>query len=132
MQTQKYPLVTYSREEGFDIVFAEFNNNLKIDLDVAKELVENRMEFTKNEKHYVVIDFSNIKHYTHEAKVYMRSPDMGAKNILGGAFIAHNPVSALLASIFIKTLKNVPAKFFFSKKEAIKWIYELRIKQQKQ
>lgn len=131
MEIKKYPFVTCSRETGSDIIFCEYSENLKIDLEIAKELVANRLDFTKNEMHYAIMDISNIKQYSKEAKAYMKSLETGAKNILGGAFIAHSPVSALLANIFIKTVNGVPTKFFFSKKEAIKWIHELKQKHSK-
>jgi hypothetical protein len=44
------------------------------------------------------------------------------KNILGAAFIASNPVAALIANIFVKTPKDFIARFFSNRKEALDWI----------
>jgi hypothetical protein len=128
MILRKYPLVTCSTETHSDIIFAEFPGNLKIDLAVAKEIVANRLDFAKNKKHYVVLDASNVREITPEAKEYMQRPDTGQKDILGIAFIATNPVSALFANIFIKTQKDFQAKFFSKKKDAFDWIIEHRQK----
>ena len=49
-------------------------------------------------------------------------------NILGAAFIATNPVSALFANIFIKTQKDFQAKFFSNKEDAFDWIIACREK----
>jgi hypothetical protein len=121
-------IIMSSPEESGNIVFAEFRDNLKVDLAAAKEIVSSRINFTKNEKHYVIIDLSNVKQVTLEAKEYLQSPDGGLKNILGAAFIAANPVSVLIANIFIKTPKDFHAKFFATKEDALKWIIECRQK----
>jgi hypothetical protein len=128
MMIRKYPLVTCSSDLNSDIIFAEFQNNLKIDLMVAREIVANRLDFAKNKKHYVVVDVSNVREISTEAKEYMQRPDTGQKHILGIAFIATNPVSALFANIFIKTQKDFPARFFSNKNDAFAWIIEYKEK----
>jgi hypothetical protein len=121
---KKYRFLTCRTEEDNNIVFAEYPPNLKVDLAVAQELVENRLEFTQNKEHYAVIDISNVKQVTAKAKEYMQHPEGGLKNIAGAAFVANNPVSALIANIFIKTPKNFEAKFFSKKEDAVRWIKE--------
>lgn len=129
MLIRKYPyVICYARNDHKDIVFAEFPSNLKVDLLVAQGIVASRLDFTKNEKHYVVIDFSNVKEVSTDAKKFMQQPDMGMKNILGAAFIATNPVSAMLANIFVKTGKDFQAKFFSNKTIALNWILNAKNK----
>ena len=128
MEIKKYPLVTCSKEAGSDIVFIEYAKNLKVDLDIAKELVANRLDFTCSKKQYFIIDFSNINYFSHEAKVYMQSSEGGSENILAAAFIASNMVSTLLANVFVRKIKDVPAKFFSNKQVAVQWITDLKIK----
>jgi hypothetical protein len=67
---------------------------------------------------------SNVRAVTAEAKKYMQEPGGGLKNILGAALIASNPVSALIANIFVKTPKNFQAKFFSRRGDAIDWVRE--------
>ena len=124
MATVKYPMVIFYADRSSDIIFAEFPSNLKIDLAVAREIVANRLDFAKGSKHYVVIDVSNVREITPEAKDYMQGRETGQKNILGAAFIATNPVSVLFANIFIKTQKDFQAKFFSNKEDAFEWIME--------
>jgi hypothetical protein len=126
MTIKKYPLVTCKTEKYSDIIFADFASNLKIDLEVAREIVANRLDFAKNKKHYVILDVSNVRDISTEAKEYMQQPNTGQKNILGIAFIASNPVSTLFANIFIKTQKDFQAKFFSDKEDAFDWIVEKR------
>jgi hypothetical protein len=128
MKIQKYTYITCRTELSDNIIFAEYADSLKVDLVIAKEIVSSRMEFTEGKDHYVVIDVSNVKQVTAEAKEYMQSPEGGLKNILGAAFLASNPVAALIANIFIKTPKEFEAKFFYNKASAIRWIEELQRK----
>ena len=115
-------------ENNNDIVFVEFHDNLKVDLASAQEIVASRLSFTENRKHYLIIDISNVRQVSLEAKEFMQRPDAGLKNILAAAFIASNPVSALIANIFVKTPKEFEARFFSNKKSALEWIYGHRQK----
>jgi hypothetical protein len=126
MRKKIYPLTTISTEEDENIVFIEYCQNLKVNLVFAEEIVSSRLDFTEGKKHYVILDVTNIKSVTQEAKVYLLNPETGIKNILGAAFIAGNPVAALIANIFIKPPKNFPSRFFSKKTDALKWINELK------
>jgi len=126
---KEYPFVILSIvDDSGDIVFKEFKNNLHLDLVMAKEIVANRMEFTQNKAHYVIVDFSNVKQVGLDAKQYLRDPEGGFKNILGAAFIGGNIVSALIANIFFKMQKDFEARYFTNKDEAIRWLVELKKK----
>jgi hypothetical protein len=125
MITKKFPgLVLSMPEKGCNIVFVEFDANLRVDLKAAREIVAHRIDFTENKKVYLVADMSNIRHVTSEAKEFLQSIEGGLKNILGAALIASNPVSALIANIFIKSPKNFQARFFSNKLDASTWIVE--------
>lgn len=126
METEKYPHVICRTQKNSDIVFVEFLNNLKIDLKTAKEIVANRLSFTKGKKHYLLIDMSKVRQISSEAKEFMQRPEAGLKNILGAAFVTSNPVSVLIASIFIKTTKDFDARFFRNEEDALDWIYDYR------
>jgi hypothetical protein len=132
MKLKEYPYITCRTELDDTIVFAEYASNLKVNLIMAKEMVASRIDFTENKAHYVIIDVSNVKQVTAEAKEYMQSPEGGLKNILGAAFLASNPVAALIANIFIKSPKEFEAKFFYNKASAIRWIEELKKKRKDQ
>jgi hypothetical protein len=123
MRSQSFNTVTLT-EIDQNIIFANYPNDLNVHLETAKEIVSNRLEFTGNSDHYVIVDMTNVKKVTPEAKAYMQHPEGGLKNILGAAFLANNPVSALLANIFVKTPKSFEARFFHKKEDAINWLKE--------
>ena len=127
MKTEDYPLIICCTEDSSDVVFVEFPDNLRVDLAAAQQIVAGRLEFTQDKNHYLVIDISNVRHVSTEAKEFLQRPDAGLKNILGAAFIASNPVSALIANIFIKTPMKFQAKFFWKKDDAFDWINKCRM-----
>jgi hypothetical protein len=129
METKKYLLVNYSREPDSDIVYCEYNPKLKIDLPIALELTQNYHDFTASAPIYLITDFSGIERITAEAKLYWESEKTGITNLLGVAFIASNPVSALIANLFVKKPRTVLLKYFSDKKAALIWINELKEKQ---
>jgi hypothetical protein len=121
-------LTVYYTASDSDIIFAEFPANQKIDLAKAKEMVAYRLDMAQSKKHFIIVDISNVREVSKEAKEFLQQAENGLKNILGAAFIATNPVSALIANIFIKTPKDFEAKFFANKSDAFTWILDQRKK----
>jgi hypothetical protein len=128
MKIKKYPLETCHTEENGDIIFAAFPENMKVDLAAATEIVANRLDFAMGKKHFLIVDVSNVIKVSPEAKAFLQRHDDGLKNILGTAFIATNPVSVMIANIFVKTKKNFQARFFSKKEDAFEWIIAYRQK----
>jgi hypothetical protein len=127
MTSKDSPMITLSTACNVaDIVFVEFCANLQVDLEAAQQMVAERLSFTHAKKHYLVLDMSNVRAVTAQAKKYLQAPDGGLKHILGAALIAGNPVSAMIANIFVKTPKDFQAKFFNNKKDAYEWVFKQR------
>jgi len=124
----KYVTV-WSEESDPDILYSSYTSNLEIDINIARELINDRLEFSKGQSVYVLIDFTHIKSVTKEARDYMNSPEGGLKGILGGAFLSNSIVATLFINLHLKlTNPAVPAKFFTNKQEAVKWLKKIKIK----
>lgn len=128
MKTKMYPFCTLSILEDEDTIYIEYCHNLEINLSSAEDIVSSRMDFAPDKKHYLIVDATNVKSVSREAKNYLLDPEYGTKNIIAAAMIAGNPVSSMLANIFIKSSKNFPSRYFAKKSDAIKWINELKNK----
>jgi hypothetical protein len=129
MNEKDFPLMMLSNAGDLnDVVFVEFCTNFRVDLAAAKQIVAKRLNFANHKRHYLVLDMSNVRAVTAEAKKYLQAPDGGLQNILAAALIASNPVSALIANIFIKTPKEFQAKFFSNKDDAFDWVCKQRQK----
>lgn len=129
MKKAKFRYVEMQTMGEEDIVLAEFPYGLHMDLAVAKDLVASRLMFTENQPHYFIVDMSNIVQMDSDAREYMRHPDGGLKNIRAGAFLASNPIAAMFANFYIKTAKDFPTRFFYSKEGALNWIRAYRTTQ---
>lgn len=127
MKEQSFNYTTLKSFGDGDMLAATYVPNLEIDIVVARELVRNRMAFSEGQPHYILIDFTNVKSATKEARDYMNSVDGGLKNILGGAFLSNNVVATLLINLYLKINRPVvPARFFTNKEEAVRWLTKVK------
>lgn len=124
---KEYETVSFWREEDDDILFFKYAPKLEMTIDVAKAIVQSRLDYCQGVPSYMVIDATNIKSATKEARDYMNSSEGGLKGVLGGAFLSNNVMATLAINLFIKVSNlPVPAKFFTNKAEAIKWLRKIR------
>jgi hypothetical protein len=130
MRKREYRYINvWSEDSDIDIIFGSYSPRLEIDIEIAKELVKNRIEFSDGVPSYALIDFSNVKSVTKEARDYMNDPEGGLKGVLGGAFLSNNVVATLFINLYLKINKPiVPAKFFTNKKDALEWLRTIRSK----
>lgn len=128
MRKKDYRYISlYCHDEMPDIVFGSYAPHLMIDLEIASELIENRISFSEGRPVYTIIDFTNVKVVTKEARDYMNSAEGGLKGVLGGAFLSNNIAATLFINLFLKISKpSIPAKFFTNRDEAVKWLRRMR------
>jgi hypothetical protein len=113
-----------------DVISFTYTPKLEIDIAMARELVSNRLEYCKGRPYFALIDFSNVKSVTKEARDYMNDPDGGLKGILGGAFLSDNAVSTLFINLYLRINKPVvPAKFFTKREDALAWLRVIKSKE---
>ena len=121
------PNTIWQEEACEGIIFGVYSPKLDIDVAIAKELVDNRPDYMEGKPVYTLIDFTNVKSTTKEARDYMNNPDGGLKGLLGGAFLSNNVVATLFVNLYLKVSNpTIPAKFFTSKTEAINWLEKIK------
>lgn len=122
-----YKAASFWKEDDDDILFFKYSPKLEMTLDSAKEIVSSRLEYCHGESMYVLIDGTNLKSATKEAREYMHSPEGGLKGVRGGAFLSNNVVATLVINLFLKMSHlPIPARFFTNKEEAIKWLKKIK------
>ena len=125
MRTIKTPDVFFTIDN--DILFCSYKQQLEIDLETAKRIIDARVEFTNGESYPILIDFTNLKSVTKEARDYMNSPEGGLKGLSGGAFLSNNVVATIFINLYLKINRpSIPAKFFTSKDEALLWLGKIK------
>jgi len=127
---KEYPTIFFWKEtEEEDILFFKYAPKLDISIDTAREIVRSRLEYTEGKAMYTVIDGTNIKSITKEARDYMNSG--GLEGVLGGAFLSNNVVATLVINLFLRFSNlSIPARFFTDKKDAINWIRKVKAEKQ--
>lgn len=124
---KEYKTASFWKETDDDILFLKYSQKLEMSIDVATEIVKSRMEYCGGVPMYTVIDVTNIKSATKEARDYMNSTEGGLKGVLAGAFLSNSVVATLIINLFIKVNNlTVPAKFFTEKQEAVKWLRKIK------
>lgn len=127
MRRAEFKYTTLVTKEDDAIVFATYVPKLEITMDIAREMVDNRISFVGNQSHYILIDFTNVRSVTKEARDYMNNPDGGLKGILGGAFLSNNVVATLFVNLYLKVSNpSIPAKFFTNIEDALDWLKKIK------
>ncbi|UKN01153.1 hypothetical protein K6119_15595 [Paracrocinitomix mangrovi] len=108
-----------------DIVFGWYKGGM-FDLDMAKDAVKKRKEFTNYQRVRMIASESGFKGFTREARQYLSS-DEGQEGLIAGAIVTKSVFASHLANIFIKisfVKSNIPIRMFTNEEEAIKWLRE--------
>jgi hypothetical protein len=125
METKENDSIIYWFEDG--ILFSKFKNEITIDLENIKNLIELRHEISDRKKQYWCIDMLNIKEYKKEARDYAEKH--GQEYLHATAAIIHSHISRFIINIFLKLKKSkIPFQAFNSKKLAVLWLNEMRQK----
>ena len=106
-----------------DIVFAEYKVQ-NIDLKIAKEIVQFRLNYTNYQDSLIYIDSCKIKIIDKGARDYFGSSE-GTKNVKAAAIFTNSVLTSFLANFFLSVnlsrLKS-KIKLFNSKEKAILWL----------
>ncbi len=65
-------------------------------------MVEKRLDYTENEAVFTLIDFTNVKSVTKEARDYMNSSDGGLKEFSEEHFFRNSVVATLFVNLYLK------------------------------
>jgi hypothetical protein len=119
---KEYERISFWKIEN-DILLFKYAPKTEIDIDTAKQMVNDRLDYTSGKSIYALIDFTNVKSVTKEARDYMNSPTGGLRGIAGGAFLSNNVVATLFINLYLKVSNpSIPAKFFTSQRDALRWL----------
>lgn len=113
------PYIIIGRDENF--LRCVFNDQLEVNLEVAKNCVENRIRFSNGLSYPCLIDMKGVRSISKDAREYLATE--GARNIKAGALIIDSALSKMVGNIFLTINKPaVPTKLFTNELEAKEWL----------
>ncbi|GAB3199865.1 hypothetical protein GCM10027293_19750 [Pontibacter aydingkolensis] len=107
------------------ILHFRYKNIENLDLEVAKQCVKDRLEFTGEKDYPCLIDAITIKHFTKEARDYFANE--GNKGIIASAILSSSTVIKMMANFYVMVNKPVnPTRLFTEKKSALEWLEQYK------
>ena len=114
------PYVYYEVKDG--ILIATYKKGNKINLDIAKKIVEDRLKFTGNKSMAVLVHNHGVLSMDKEARDYLSSA-AGSQGLKAGAIILDSEFTSMLGNFILSVSKPViPAKLFTNVSQAMKWL----------
>ncbi|PCH97994.1 MAG: STAS/SEC14 domain-containing protein [Bacteroidetes bacterium] len=117
--------VNFTLEDG--ILIGEYMKGLEATLEIAKECVKARIEFTQGNSYPALADIRYITSATKEARDYFsKDENIG---VTAGAMLVNSAFSTLLGNFYLKiTFKKnaIPTKLFSNKASAINWLRQFK------
>lgn len=104
------------------IVFEIFKKNSILDLELSKQVVQERLKVSNGIDAPIFIDLRNVFSTDTKARKYMASKE-AVEYLTAGAFLIDNELMKLAGNIFIKIDKPlVPVKLFTDRDKALLWL----------
>lgn len=104
------------------LLIATFKKGLKIDVEIAKEIVKDRLSFTEGKMTVAIVYNQGVVSLDKKARDFFSSPQ-GNENLKAGAIILDSSFTAVLGNFFLSVNKpNIPARLFTDTDKAIKWL----------
>ena len=111
-----------------DLLIAHYKKGIRISLDIAKQIVKTRLNFTGSKPVLGLIYNEGVKKIDKDARDYLTSEE-GTFGITAVAYVLNNPFpfSSFFANFFVSISKtNLPVRIFSSEKPALKWLAQFR------
>ncbi len=123
MNSDQYKGKFYELDFQEGVLFVDYIDG-PITLDVAKELVVNRLKLVDSKPVPVLVDVVNVNGIEREARNYLSSEE-GVQGLIAGAIVTNSVFTRHMANFFMKisfSKSKMPARMFANKKDALKWL----------
>lgn len=109
------------------IMIGVYEKKIVIDIDLAKQIVKERLTLFAGKTYPVLVDARHVKVVTPEARRYFAKE--GVEGMSALAVVVGNFVSVIGGNLFMQFSKNrVPTKLFRTKDQALKWLSQFVVK----
>jgi hypothetical protein len=112
-------------EDG--ILHGQFAKDMNMNLEIAKQCVETRVNFTQHTSYPFLIDLRNVKTINKEAREYLG--EEGSIYIKAGALLINSFLTKTLGNFFLAiNTPKAPTKLFDNETKAIEWLKQFNNK----
>jgi hypothetical protein len=109
-----------------DLMIGTYKKDLKINLEIAKEIVKVRQDFANHTPVVGLIYNQGVVKMDKKAREYLASDD-GVKGIIAAAIVVGSPFTTFLANFFVSVNKpKMPVRVFSNAPDALKWLQRYR------
>jgi hypothetical protein len=120
------PYVHYHLVDG--VLIGTFKKGLKINLEIAKEIVKNRLALTGDGPFPSIIINMGVFSIDKKGRDYLASTE-GIRGLNASAVVLDSPFGSLLGNFFIRVTKpKLPVKVFRTKAGALNWVEQFKKK----
>jgi hypothetical protein len=104
------------------ILFMEYKPRLVMNVDIAKQIVHDRLKVSNGVARPVLLDARNFVSIDRATMKYYKTKEV-VECVTSAAFLTGSALSSLAVNIFL-TLERprVPTKLFTDKEKALKWL----------
>lgn len=115
--------IHFSLEDG--LLTATFKKGLKINLDIARKVVETRLKFTDHREIPVLIQSEGQVTMNKEARDFLASPK-GTEGLVAVAMVLKDAFDWAVGSFFVHLRKPaMPSRVFTRHDSAIRWLSDI-------
>lgn len=108
-----------------DILIAECRENIHLNMDIARQIVADRLKLQAGKSYPVVIHMNGLISDSKSVRMFMAAE--GAEGISMGAFVVKKRYEEILVNLFLAIdAPKVPTSVFSNEQDAIAWIKEMQ------
>lgn len=120
------PHIVFEVKDG--LLHATYKKGVKITLDIAKQVVANRLRHTGDARYPIIIYNQGVISIDKPARDFLSSSE-GVKNLTAAALILDSAFGSFLGNFLLSVSKpSITAKIFTKPDVAIKWLQQYKVK----
>ena len=110
-----------------NIICGTFSQNVVINLNVAKDMVKDRLMLSEGKPYLILVEIDKIKAVENKARSYFASTE-GTRQLIAAALIANSYLSRIIGNFFLTFNKPlIPTRLFTDREEARQWLRQYAI-----
>lgn len=111
-----------------DLLIGTFKKGLKINLEIAKEIVRSWQDFTEHKPVRQLVYNQGVVSMDKKARDYLSSDEAVGK-VIAGAIVLDSPFSTFLGNFYLSVSRpKMPARIFSNTEKALKWLDKFKTK----